>query len=117
MLSRDQILGADDLKTSEVSVPEWGGVVRVKMMTAGERDEWEALVYLDKKGGQEQSPKDIRAKLVVFTCVDEQGARLFTVDDIPALTKKSAVAMNRLWAAASKMNRVMAADVTDLEKN
>ena len=43
-LTRDEILGADDLKTESVKVPEWGGTVLVRELTGAERDEWEASV-------------------------------------------------------------------------
>ena len=41
MLTREQILGSDDLKRQTVAVPEWGGDVFVRMLTGGERDAFE----------------------------------------------------------------------------
>lgn len=114
---RDQILNADDLKHEDVEVPEWGVTVRVRALTSGERDRWESITYLDKKGGV-AVPEDIRAKLVSFSCVDpETGERLFTEEDIPALTKKSGVAMNRLWPVASRLSRILSSDLDELVKN
>lgn len=116
---REKILAADDLKWEDVPVPEWDATVRVRVLTSGERDRWEALAYLDKDGGKTAvAPEDIRAKLIVFACVDpETNERLFTEEDIAALSKKSGVAMNRLWPVASRLSRILASDVEELAKN
>lgn len=115
---REKILAADDLKFEDVPIPEWDATVRVRALTSGERDRWEALTYLDKKGGASSAPEDIRAKLIAFSCVDpETNERLFTENDIAALTKKSGVAMNRLWAVASHISRILSSDVEELAKN
>jgi hypothetical protein len=116
MLKREDILKADDLPFEDVDVPEWGGTVRVRALMASERDRWEAMTYLDSKGNV-TTPQDIRAKLVAFCCVDEEGNRLFTEDDISALAKKSARAMNRLWTVASRLSAVIASDIDALTKN
>lgn len=116
MLKREDILQADDLPFEDVEVPEWRGTVRVRAMTASERDRWEAMTYLDSKGNV-TTPQDIRAKLVAFCCVDEEGNRLFTEDDIASLAKKSARAMNRLWAVASRLSAVLGSDIESLAKN
>jgi len=44
-LNKEQILRADDLKTEEVDVPEWGGSVRVRVLTGTERDAFESSIY------------------------------------------------------------------------
>lgn len=110
MLTRDQILAADDLKRQAVAVPEWGGDVYVRMLTGGERDAFEVSAELKDR-------KNIRAKLLSLTVCDEAGVRLFTDADILALTGKSAAALERLFEAAMKLNRIGAKDVEELEKN
>jgi hypothetical protein len=117
LLNREQILLADDLQTEDVPVPEWGGMVRVRALTAGERDRWEAATYLDAQGGRVQTPEDIRAKLVALTCVDETGALMFSLDDVAALTKKNGAAMTRVYAVSSRLSFVTSADVEELAKN
>jgi len=42
----------------------------------------------------------IRADLLVRTVYDSEGGLLFTEEDIPALMKKSPVALDRLWSAS-----------------
>ena len=118
MSLREQILSANDLPFEDVPVKEWGLTIRVRAITAGERDRWDQITFLYKNGKVAEHPEDVRAKLLVFACCDpETGARLFTEDDIPALTGKNSDAMNRLWAVASELSKVMNADVEKIAKN
>ena len=117
-LKRDQIFAADDLKHEDVEVPEWGGTVRVRALTAGERDQWESSMAGETKNGQAIKVEDVRAKLIAFAAIDvETGERLFTLDDVTKLSKKSAAAMQRLWLVASRLSLVGAGDVDELGKN
>lgn len=110
-LTRAAILDADDLKTSTVPVPEWGGEVIVRMLNGAERDTFDALIMASKEG------KGLVAHLVAVATIDEKGERLFTEEDIPALQKKSGAALARVYGAAMKLNRLGAADAKALEKN
>ena len=118
LLTRDHILDADDLVFDFVEVPEWRkdgfDVVCVRTMTAGERDRWETAL-LDDAG--EIRELHIRARLVSLTVVGEDGMPLFNNEHIARLTAKSAAAMDRVFAAASKLNGLSAADVEELAKN
>ena len=49
--------------------------------------------------------------------VDEAGERLFSNDDVVALGKKNASALDKVFAIAQKLNGLSAADVEELEKN
>lgn len=113
MLTRELILQAADLAAETVSVPEWGGEVRVRVMTGFERDTWE----MELLTAREKNLARVRATLCALTVVDEQGARLFTHADIEALGGKSAAALDRVFEAAKRLNRIGAADVEDLRKN
>ena len=116
-LTRQQILDADDLKTEEVNVPEWGGVVVVKAMTGTERDAFEAST-LDKRNPEKRTFENIRAKLVSRTVIDpDTKTRLFTVADIEVLGKKSAAALDRIYTVSSKLSKVSDEDVEELLKN
>lgn len=114
LLTREQILKATDLETETVPVPEWGGDVIVTTLTAGQRDQFEAGM-LDEKG--KVSTKDVRARLAVFSMVDEQGNRLFKSKDIPQLSEKSAAAMERIYTVAARLNRMSESDIDELAKN
>ena len=114
MLSKEQILKADDSKTIEVDVPEWGGTVMIGTMSGFARDQFEAAI-LGKNGGA--NTVNIRAKLAASTLIDEQGNLLFTAKDVTALGKKSAAALDRVFEAAQKLNRISDTDVEELAKN
>ena len=114
LLNRNQILEAQDIKTEIVEVPEWGGEVTVKLMTGTERDKFEASV-LDDKGKFKKD--NLRAKLVLKCVVDEQGKPLFQPADLEALGAKSSVALDRVFAAAQRINRIGEQDIEELTKN
>jgi len=112
-LTKDQILKAKDVKFVDVDVPEWGGVVFIKTLTGTERDAFEESIIRDGKANL----TNIRAKLCVRTIVNEKGERLFADNDIAVLGAKSAKALDRIFAAAQKLNGITAEDIEELEKN
>ena len=116
LLSKDQILSADDLQTKDVYVKPWGGCVRIRTMTAHERDQFEQQI-LTNKGGKKERMDDIRATLASLAVVDEDGKRLFTDKDVKALSKKSAAAMDQIFGEAQELNAVRDQDVEELAKN
>jgi len=113
LLSREAILGADDRATEDVEVPEWGGTVRVRALSGTERDAYEAsLVQVGPNGTQKLTLANARARLVSLSAVDEAGERLFTKEaDVTALGKKSAAALQRVWAASSRLSGLTDEDV------
>ena len=113
LLTKEAILSANDRKTEDVSVPEWGGTVRVATMSASERDKWEAETYGDGKPKTE----DFRARFVALCLVGEDGKRLFTDKEVGELGKKSAAALQRVFTAAQKLNALTDDAVEELEKN
>lgn len=114
-LSRDAILAAHDLRMEEVAVPEWSGSVWIRSLSGIERDDFEAD-YLRRKGYGEEL-QNFRARLVMLCACDESGNRLFTADDLEPLGKKSAAALDRLFAAAQQLNGIGGRDMEELQKN
>jgi len=114
MLTREQILDADDKKTKTVSVPEWGGDVMVSTMTGFARDRFESAV-VGAKGGI--NTVNIRAKLVAATVVSDTGELIFSEKDITKLGQKSAAGLDRVFTAAQELNKFSDDDVEDLAKN
>lgn len=104
LLGRDAILGAVDLAHVDVDVPEWGGVVRVRMLTGGERDAFEAGTVVRHGKKIDTNLVNIRARLAALCVVDEAGARVFSEADAEALGQKSAAALNRVFEAARQLN-------------
>lgn len=109
-LSRAQILAVSDMTIEPLAIPEWGGQVFIRTMTAGDRDRFEGRVSADPH-------KDLRAHLAVATLCDEVGKAMFSSDDVPVLTAKSAGALDRIFTASVKLNKIGKADVAGLRKN
>ena len=115
LLSKSQILAAADLVTEDVAVPEWGGTVRVRAITAAERDAFETSVVGDGKG--KRNLVNLRARLVALAIVDEGGQRLFSDAEAEALGGKSGAAMDRVYAVAQRLSGLTEQDVKELEGN
>ena len=114
LLTREQILNAHDLKKIKIEVPEWGGSVYIKTITARERDQFEDTIYRSKK---KIDISNVRAHLASLVLIDESGKNLFTADDVKQLGRKSATAMDRVFSAGCKLNGMTPKDIEELEKN
>ena len=119
-LTKEQILAIQDVKPVPVPVPEWGGTVYVRPMSAGQRDRWEGEL-LDRtekrKDGIAAAVENMRAQFLAHCLCDENGVILFGPDDIEALSGKSYRAMDLLYEKAQTINGLSEADITELEKN
>lgn len=100
LLTAEQILAADDLKTDYVECAEWGGTIKVRAMGSAELAEWRnrALGAARAKMGDlgNLSEADIEITLgrsdywIVGKCaIDEKGNPLFTEEQIEKLAAKS----------------------------
>jgi len=117
ILSRDDILKISDIKVEEVHVPEWGGYVYVRTLTAAERDKFEQDI-IEIKGKQVLTKDNIRAKLVArAVCNPETKERIFTDKDVEALSKKSGAALSRIYNVAAKLSGLSDEDLGELAKN
>lgn len=101
-LTKQQILAANDKKYAEVSVPEWGGTVRIASMSAAQRDKYEMLYLKARSGGSDGS--SLRSFLVAMCIVDEAGVPVFSAADVSALGDKSGNALDRVFAACTRLN-------------
>lgn len=113
ILTKDQILQADDKRTERVEVPEWGGTVIVRTLTGTERDLFEESILRDGR----QDFKGIRAKLVALSVVDEHGNRLFAFDEAELLGEKAAPAIDRLFGIAQRLSGFTEKDMEGLTEN
>lgn len=121
ILTREQILQADDLPRETVPVPEWGGEVIVRTMGGTEQDAFEAsLVVFKGKGRKRTAERDMKnytAKLVSLVVCDEKGKPLFNQMDVQALGRKSTAALARVVEVAMRLNGIRDEDVEEAEKN
>ncbi len=113
LLSKKDILTADDLPFEDVKVPEWGGTVRVRTMTGTERDAFEGETYT----GKGANTVNMRARICARCIIGDDGQRLFEDRDMAELGAKSAASLDRVFAVAQRLNGFSDADVEVLEKN
>jgi len=112
VLTRDAILGANDLEKEIVEVPEWGGSVMVRSMNAKQRDSLEIRMMKDH-----HDIDGLRALMAIWCVVDGNGKNLFTMEDFDALCEKSAVALDRVFPVAQRLSKLTKEDVAELVKN
>ena len=117
LLTREAILQADDLPRELVEVPEWGGALYVRALTGAERDAFEQSIVETRGKNTRMNLRNIRARLVALTVVDEDGNRLFSDDDVEALGRKSAAALNRVFEVAQRLSGLRPEDVEELAGN
>lgn len=111
-LTADQILSANDMGLKKVSVPEWGGDVFIRVMSVGERDEYERM-WIGKK---ETGIDNFRTQYLARVLCDETGKLLFTREQMSALANKSGAVMGKLFDVAMRHNAMTEEDVNDLGK-
>lgn len=117
ILSKADILGCIDLRFETVAVPEWGGSVRVRTLSGAERDAFEATLMKTLNGKRVPDMDNLRAKLLAATVVDEEDKPIFGVHDLVALGRKSAVAIDRIFAVAQRLNAMAPESVEESIKN
>lgn len=111
LLTKDAILGSNDRKTEEITVPEWGGSVLIKTMSGAERDSFEMAITSGT------SKSNIRARFAAAVIVDEKGKRMFTDAEIVKLGEKSASALDRVLEAGQRLNKFSDKDIEELAKD
>lgn len=101
MLTRDAILGQVQFATEVVDVPEWGGELLVREMSAFERDRFEQLQNRFNAG---EAMPSVMAQVVSWCAVDENGKALFTVKDVDGLGRLSAAPVQRVFKAIVRLS-------------
>lgn len=129
-LTREAILGASDLRSRAVAVPEWGGDLVLSEMSGVDREDWDAA-WLRRSAAEraaaakEKRPADpngaaarnYAARIVVWTARTSDGADLFPIrrpdgridvelaeSAAQALSRKSGVVLDRLARVAEDLN-------------
>jgi len=113
LLTRDDILNAQDLARERIEVPEWGGAVLVRALTGRERDAYEAGIVHPDGRKMRYTLTNMRARLVSLSVIDEAGARLFSDSDIELLGRKSAAALERVFEVAQRLSGLSEKDVDE----
>ncbi len=113
-LSREDILSRKELRTLEVYVPVWDAHVRVRELTAAERDYFEAMML---SAGGKTNIDNVRARLCVLSLVDENGARLFRDGEEAVLGQYPAAALDVIFQAALEVNGLTPVAKEEAAKN
>ena len=123
LMSRAEILRAQDIGYEDVDltdIPGWG-VVRIKDLTAAERDQLEGSLVKEvrtKKGVRREMRFDnVRAAFCAACICDENLQPIFFTDDVLALGAKSARALDRIFGRVQARNGLSNEDVDTLIEN
>ena len=114
-LSGDAILALEDQETEDVYVPQWETWVPLRSMTGTERDRYEAALVSYQRDGRGALQvkalelENLRARLISLVAVDhETGKPLFSQQQVMALGRKNAAALDVLFIAAQRLSNLTA---------
>lgn len=118
LLSKDEILGMDDISTEEVTIPEWKGrTVLICGLTAAAKNAYQSsLVEINGKS-RKMKLENSTAKLLQKCLVDEKRQPLFSETEILRLGTKSAAVLERLAEVASRLSGMDEEENEQLLKN
>lgn len=114
---RDFLEETDDIEVHVVPVPEWKRSVRLKVLTAAERDKFEASTVKVTGGRQRMNLDNLRARLVSLCMVNTKGERIVQSGDVERLGKKSSAAVDRLFSKCQEINGFSEKDIEDLTED
>lgn len=92
-------------------------MVRVRSLSGAERDRFEASIIGENTKNKRRNLANLRARLVSLTVVDAEGKPLFRPNDVEALGKKSAAALDRVFGVAMRLAGMRDEDVDELTEN
>ncbi len=128
-LTKENIFKSEDAKKEWVDIPEWAGGLYVKVMSGEERDAFETAMFkTNDMDNFIRNFDNMRARLIAFTAVDEDGEQIFDpilkydvqgklFGDVAELGKKSSIILDRIYVVAQKLNKLRKEDIEDLTKN
>lgn len=128
IMTREQILGAEDITFTDLDlsdIPGWG-TVRVKDLSAAERDRLEASLTTerterDRNGKVRQvsgmNLENVRARFCAACIVGEDLKPLFTPADVQRLGAKSGRALDRIFDHVRASNGLTDETVEELVAN
>lgn len=111
-LTAADILGASRPAPSPVDVPEWGGVVFVRHLSAGEADDLEFAL-----GKDAQDDHNFRGRVIAACACDEKGNALFGEAQAGELANLGAAPAGRVYDEALRLNRIGPAGKEATAKN
>ena len=111
-LNGSDILEIDDRPMDSVIVPDWNGAeIHVRKMSAVERAAYDWKWATLNDASEKDRIWQIKVMCVVLCACNEDGERLFTDEQFDAVSKKSADAIDLIFAKADKLNLITQAGV------
>jgi hypothetical protein len=112
------ILEQPTLVIEDLYVPEWKGKIRLKMLSAKERDDFEtSMVKVGRNGKQQLNNQNFRARLVQLAAVKADGSPLFTRHDIKSLGELPAAGLQRVFNKINEMSAFSEEDLKELSED
>lgn len=117
-LTREEILGMEDILVEEVTIPQWKNrTVMVCGLTAAAKNQYQQSLVEMRGTSQKLRLENSTAKLVALTVVNKERQRIFTERDIEKLGTKSAAALELIVEVANRLSGMTKKEVEDLVKN
>jgi len=110
---KEQIQAASVRKPLKVHVKEWNIDVYVRVLSVGERDDWE-LAWLDIRNKGVEKFHNFRAFYLARTLCDEHGVRIYQDNELDEVAKLDGAVMGELFDVAQRHNKLTEADVVEL---
>lgn len=104
MLTREQLLSTFKRSSETVKLPELGGEVIIRGITAAELLTFQKAVQSKRNGSMAVDEDTFAAKLLVRCIVDQAGKRILTDDDWQPLMEWPAAAFQRCTTIAMRLN-------------
>lgn len=98
---KSELLG---LKRKQEVVEVQGVKVIVKELTAGEANAYQMSNMKIVNGKPIPKPEDIQAKLVLLSCYEEDGSRMFNEADLELVKGLPSTVIDTLYAVAERLN-------------
>lgn len=116
ILTREAIFKAKDWDYDEFAVPKWGGTLRIRALSAGER-----LRLAQEAGGEQiEGEQAFRffAKLICLSVVDAEGEPVFDLErDYEPLLSRDWGTLQLVAQRIMAFNGMQGDDVQELAKN
>jgi hypothetical protein len=109
-LSRNDVLQSEDFETTEVEVPEWGGTLLVRELSAAEIERI-GFGGMDSKGNRDvRAAEGLRMRIITWAAIAEDGSQLFNKGDVEKLATKSGKVVARVFNAIQALSGIAPAE-------
>lgn len=119
VVTRELFLSPSKVPTERVPLPEFGegAYINVHGMTAKARGQFEQ--QFQTKGGKQSARRlqEVRQRLLVACCRDDEGNPVFTPDDIDAIGEQSSAVVERIVNVAMRLCGMKDDDIETLAGN